>query len=237
MNSPITASEAAAAGLGGFHVSDLSTAQVDHLESYLVPLAHSVRELVDATIRSTADEATVRRAQARIDEATAMLRASQLPGPAGVHFNAEGRSWHWGNAAAGLRNAVAPPMRLERDDAGRVYADLELGAAYEGPPGHVHGGVAALLLDHLMGVTASAGAVPSVTGTLTLRYRRLTPLGKLRVEGWIDRHEGYKTFVLAQITDADGVTVGAEGIFVMPRWARGRFPLPAAGSPRSSEER
>jgi acyl-coenzyme A thioesterase PaaI-like protein len=219
-------SRAAAAALGGFQTSDLSTAEVDQLESFLVPLAESVRDLVDATIRTTIDEDRARLAQAHIDKATALLRSSQVEGAAGVHFNAEGRSWHWGNAAAGLRNPVAPPMLLEHDPSGKVFAALNLGAAYEGPPGHLHGGMAALLLDHLMGVTASAGRLPSVTGTLTLRYRRATPLGPVRVEGWIDRHEGYKTYVLAQITDPDGVTVEAEGVFILPRWAREHFPMP-----------
>jgi acyl-coenzyme A thioesterase PaaI-like protein len=221
--------------LGGFQTSELTTAQVEALESYLAPLADSVRALVDATIRSTLDEKGTRLAKARIDEATALLRGSQLPGPAGVHVNAEGRSWHWGNAAAGLRNALAPPMLLEFDQAGRVSSELDLGAAYEGPPGHLHGGVAALVLDHLMGVTASAGKVPAVTGTLTLRYRRATALGRIRVEGWVDRYEGYKTYVVGRIADSDGVTVEAEGVFVRPRWARDPS-IPSSPTPSHLEE-
>ena len=60
-----------------------------------------------------------------------------------------------------------------------MHADVVLGAAYEGPPGLVHGGVAAMLLDHLMGETASAGhSRVTLTGTLTMRYRRGTPSGR-----------------------------------------------------------
>jgi acyl-coenzyme A thioesterase PaaI-like protein len=214
------------AAAGGFETSSLSTDEVKRLESYLAPLAESVRALVDATIRTTVDEAGIRAVQVRVEEATALLRRSQLPGPAGVHYNAEGYSWEWGNAATGLRNAAAPPMRVQYGADGLVYAELDLTAAQEGPPGHLHGGMAALLLDHLMGCTASAMSVPTVTGTLTLRYRRACPLGKIRIEGRIDRREGYKTFVLAQIADEQGVTVEAEGIFIMPRWAREHFPVP-----------
>jgi acyl-coenzyme A thioesterase PaaI-like protein len=219
-------SDAKSQDFAGFRFTDIPTAEIDRLESYLIPLADSVRDLVDATIRTTASSDEIRRAQAEIDKITARLRAEQIDGPAGVHFNAEGRSWQWGNAAVGVRNAAAPQMEIQTDESGLVYAEVNLTAASEGPPGKVHGGVLALLLDHLMGVTASHLERPSVTGTLTIRYRRVTPLGPIRIEGRIDRHEGYKTIVLAQVSDADGVTVEAEGIFVMPRWAREYFPMP-----------
>jgi acyl-coenzyme A thioesterase PaaI-like protein len=217
-------------GFAGFRLSDLTTEEVDRLESYLVPLADSVRALVDATIRTTAGRDEVLRAKAEIDAVTARLREGQVPGPAGVHFNAEGRSWQWGNAAVGRRNAAAPQMDIRHDADGLVHCDVVLGAAYEGPPGKVHGGVAALLLDHLMGATASRLERPAMTGTLTIRYLRATPLGPVRLEGRIDRHEGWKTIVLARVADADGVTIEAEGVFVMPRWAREHFPKPGAGA-------
>ena len=213
--------------IGDFQFDDIPTAEVERLESYLVPLATSVRALVDATIRTTLDAAEVDRARAEIDAITDRLRSAQIPGPSGVHFNATGHSWQWGNAAVGVRNAAAPPMTLCRDESGLMYADVELGAAHEGPPGKAHGGIAALLLDHLMGVTASRHERPTMTGTLTLRYRRATTLGPVRVEGRIDRDEGIKTIVLASLSDAEGVTVEAEGIFIVPRWAR---PAPASGS-------
>ena len=216
---------AAFAGSAGFQLSELTTAEVERLESYLVPLADSVRALVDATIRTTAGRDEVLAATAAVDAVTARLRESQIEGTAGVHFNAQGRSWQWGNAAVGTRNAAAPQMTFTHDD-DVVRTEVVLGAAHEGPPGRVHGGMLALLLDHLMGVTASHRRRPAMTGTLTMRYVRATPLGPIRLEGRIDRFEGWKTIVLATVSDADGVTVEAEGIFVMPRWARERFPMP-----------
>lgn len=58
-----------------------------------------------------------------------------------------------------------------------------------------------------------------MTGTLTMRYRRSTPLGTVRVEGCIDREEGRKVYVVATISDPEGVTVEADGVFIVPRWA------------------
>ena len=99
-----------------------------------------------------------------------------------------------------------------------MFTDFVLGAAYEGPPGHVHGGVCALILDHVLGATAHQPGKPAVTGTLTLRYLRGTRLGlPLRASARVDRTEGAKTFAVGRISDADGATVQAEGIFIHPR--------------------
>lgn len=207
---------------GGFHLSDRSTAEIDEQESYLVPLTESVRRLLDAVIRTGAGPAEAVAARATIDAITAGLNESAPPGPAGVHYNTEGRSWQWGNAAVGPRNAVAPPLRVRTDPDGVTRGEADLGVAYEGPPNHVHGGVLALLVDHVLGVTASSGRRPTMTGTLTLRYRRPTKLGPVRLEGRIVRQEGVKMFVAAEVLDDEGVTVAAEGIWIVPRWARSR---------------
>ncbi|WP_435747517.1 PaaI family thioesterase [Nocardioides sp. SYSU DS0663] len=198
---------------------DIPTVEVDRLEAVHRPLADSVRELVEATIRTTVSEEEVALARAEVDAVVARLRASQLEGPAGVRYNSEARSWSWGNAVVGERNAVAPPLEITEDEDGGVHAETVLGVRYEGPPGMVHGGVAAMLLDHLMGVAASASQRLTMTGTLTMRYRRATPLGPVRLEGRIDREEGRKIFVVATIADPDGVTVEADGVFIVPSWA------------------
>ena len=120
-----------------------------------------------------------------------------------------------------LRNPMAPPLAISRDDDDRGTTEFDLGAAYEGPPGHVHGGLCALVLDHLLGEAASAGLTkPNFTGTITLKYLRGTPLGPLRAEAYIDRVEGVKTFARGFISDADGHTVEADGVFIRPVWAR-----------------
>ncbi len=209
--------------LVGFHYSEATTAEIDQVESYFVPLADSVRRLNNTVVRSVADETAVRAATAEIEQIIARLETGAPQGPVGVSFNAAGRSWQWGNAAVGPRNAVAPPLRLRTDPDGVTRGEAELGAAYEGPPGLLHGGIVALLVDHLLGVTASSGGRAAVTGTLTLYYRRGTPLGPVRLEGRIVRAEGVKMFVEARVFDSsDGLTVEAEGIWIVPRWARDR---------------
>jgi acyl-coenzyme A thioesterase PaaI-like protein len=101
---------------------------------------------------------------------------------------------------------------------GSVWTDFELGAAYEGPAGHVHGGVCALVLDHVLGATAHQPGRPAVTGTVSIRYPRGTPLGRLRAKAYVERREGVKTFAVDRIYDASNQTTAeAEGVFIFPK--------------------
>lgn len=203
-----------------FTVEDLSAEDVERLREIYRPLTDSVRELIDATIRTDAAAETVAAAKAQIDAATAALRSKQIDGPFGVRFTEQGDRMPWGNAVIGLRNPVAPPLSVQHHPDGSVSADFTLGAAYEGPPGHVHGGVAALILDHMLGEAASPATSPRLTGTISLRYLRPTRLGALRVQAAAERTEGVKTFATGFISDAEGPTVQAEGVFIRPRWVQ-----------------
>jgi acyl-coenzyme A thioesterase PaaI-like protein len=200
-----------------FTVEDWSAEDVERLRGIYGPLADSVRALVDATIRTEADAATVAEVTRDIDAAVSRLRERQIDGAFGVRVATDGQGISWGNAVIGVRNALAPPVHTHRDESGRVSADFHLGAAYEGPPGHVHGGVSALILDHLLGEAASPDQKPRFTGSITVRYLRATPLGALHVEALRTRTDGVKTYCTGTIADAEGITVEAEGVFITPR--------------------
>jgi acyl-coenzyme A thioesterase PaaI-like protein len=184
-------------------------------------LTQSVRRLIDATIRTEVDDPTLAAVKGKIDWATEQLSASLMPGSFGVQQRSDGQSTALGNVVIGVRNPVAPPLVLNHDADGLVWTDFVLGAAYEGPAGHVHGGICAMVLDHVLGATAHQPGKPAMTGTLTLRYERGTPLGQpLRARAHVDRIKGAKIFAVGHIADADGVTVQAEGVFIHPRKAR-----------------
>jgi acyl-coenzyme A thioesterase PaaI-like protein len=200
-------------------LENLSADEVAKLRSIYEPLTESVRALIDATIRTEVGAEAVAAAKAEIDAATARLRSEQVHGSYGIRFTSDGDQMPWGNVVIGVRNPVAPPLLIEQGD-DRVFTDFHLGAAYEGPPGHVHGGVAALVLDHVLGAAASSEEKPRLTGTITLRYLRLTRLGQLHAEALITRTDGVKTFTTGYLADDEGITVEAEGVFIQPRWAR-----------------
>lgn len=201
--------------------TEISADEHDRQQALYGPLAAAVRKLVDASIRTGADDDTIRAAQAAIEAVTETLEQQRYDGPRTMRHADTGKPVTWADPAIGLRNAIAPPLVIEHTDSGRCWTEFTLGAPYEGPPGRVHGGICALVLDHILGEVASEGLVkPRFTGTLTLKYLRGTPLGPLRAEAWVDRTEGIKAFARGQILDAEGVTVEAEGIFIMPAWAR-----------------
>ncbi|MBO0680486.1 PaaI family thioesterase [Mycolicibacterium sp. S2-37] len=200
---------------------DMGDDEYERLRTMHEPLIQAIRDLVDAGIHTGADDGTLRDAQATIEAVTETLRRTQRDRSEPVRHAATGRPLAWANPAVGLGNAIAPPMTIDRAADGRWVSEFTLGAAYEGPPGLVHGGICALVLDHILGEAASDGLTrPLFTGTITVRYLRGTPLGPVRAEAWIDHVEGIKTFARGEVRDADGVTAEADGVFIMPAWAR-----------------
>lgn len=199
----------------------ISAEEFDRLQNLYRPLSQAVRDLIDATVRTGADEATIRAAAQTIEAVTESLKPLNTEGWHAFRHAETGRPLLFTNPAAGGRNPVAPPMVIHHDADGRCRSDFTLGAPYEGPPGVVHGGIAALVLDHLLGEAASGGLTkPRFTGTITLRYLRGTPLGPLHAEAFIERQDGPKTYARGFLSDGQGPTVEAEGVFITPAWAR-----------------
>lgn len=207
-----------------FNPSALSTAEVEASEVLYGGMADEIRLLIDVAIRTNVDAGRIAAARDLVRQAERILAEDASPEPAGIHFNTEGRSWNWGNAVVGVRNAIAPPVVLQWSDEANVRSEVDLGVAYEGPPGCVHGGVSALLLDHLMGECASAAHTRLiVTGTLTLRYLRPLPLGRIHMHAQISKEDDRKVTVTAHLgceSYGDEPAVEATGLFIVPRWAR-----------------
>lgn len=200
----------------------MSADEHDRLAALWGPLTDDVRELIRLALRTDADPDSIDAARTAIRTANDVLRSRQPDESQVVRYSVEGRPVVWSNAVIGLRNAIAPPLTIHHDDdATRCWSEFTLNSAYEGPPGLVHGGVCALVLDHVLGEAASAGLTkPLFTGTLTVRFVRGTPLGRLRADAAVERTEGVKSFVSGHLSDGEGITVEAEGIFIKPAWAR-----------------
>ena len=119
----------------------------------------------------------------------------------------------------GLANPLAPPITIARSGPLTAEATVTFGSAYEGPPGHVHGGFVAAAFDEVLGYVQSLGGNPGMTGRLITHYRRPTPLHvRLRFEAELVREEGRKIFTEARVFAGDELTAEAEGLFVsIPR--------------------
>jgi acyl-coenzyme A thioesterase PaaI-like protein len=116
----------------------------------------------------------------------------------------------------GLSNPLSPPIELRAEpDRQSVLGRAVFGSAYEGPPGCVHGGYVAAAFDEVLGFANALSGTPGMTGTLTVRYRRPTPLHtELRFEARYDRSEGRKIFTSGKLFAGDSLCAEAEGIFI-----------------------
>ncbi|MGB0435447.1 MAG: PaaI family thioesterase [Mycobacterium sp.] len=205
-----------------FEFDVVSAQEYARLRASYEPLTDALRRLIDVGIHSAVDEATVQQALGHLEAATDLLEREQRSATSTLRHADTGRPLAWANPAVGLRNAIAPPMVIEHRQDGRCVSEFMLGPAYEGPPGWVHGGICALVLDHILGEVASEGLTqPRFTGTISLRYLRGTQLGRIRAEAFVERSDDVKTFARGFLMDAEGVTVEAEGVFITPAWARG----------------
>lgn len=74
----------------------LSATEADRVTGLYAPLAHAVRELIDATIRTEADDDVVDKARTDIEAVTRLLR--QRTRPVGVSFRVDDRPLPLGNA-------------------------------------------------------------------------------------------------------------------------------------------
>ena len=114
----------------------------------------------------------------------------------------------------GLGNPVAPPLTFTIED-DHVLGTGSFGLQYEGPPGSVHGGFVAAAFDEVLGMAQSLTGKPGMTGTLTVKYRKPTPLHReLRFIARVDRVEGRKIFASAQLFHGETLCAESDGIFI-----------------------
>jgi acyl-coenzyme A thioesterase PaaI-like protein len=114
----------------------------------------------------------------------------------------------------GLANPLAPPVRVAVEG-DVIVGRARFGIAYEGPPGCVHGGYIAAAFDEVLGLAQSLSGKVGMTGTLTVKYRRPTPLHTdLRFEGRVESVSGRKVLTAGRLLDAEVLTAEASGLFI-----------------------
>ncbi|MDH2425234.1 PaaI family thioesterase [Sphaerisporangium sp. TRM90804] len=207
------------------HLAPLEGADDEARFGSLAVLTQRVRDLVDAVVLTDVAEEELAEAGAELAALTERLSARRRATPLPHEFLPDGRHRHLGNAVTGGCNPHALPLVIDRPADGGSRAEITFRPTHEGPPGSVHGGVTAMIMDHLLGDAAAAAGNGGVTGTLTLRYLRPVPYGTPVVAAAkVARTEGRKAWVEGTISaPADGrVLVEATGLFITPtRWTVG----------------
>ncbi len=104
----------------------------------------------------------------------------------------------------------------ETQDSGGVASEFRVPRRFEGPPGHVHGGIIATILDEAMGKVNRRKGIVVLTRHMSIDYLRPVPLAtRLRAVGWSIKEEGRKHFHAGEIRAMDGTVLArAEGVFI-----------------------
>ena len=204
-----------------FASEDISPPFSEHWEAKR-RVAQALRELTDVLVTSTPSVEAMNDIAERLElQAQQFAKAPRLYGQLAFHEDGHhgkgGEVNHELNAVGGWSNPLAPGMNMWLEGQ-RAYGTVTMGWAYEGPPRHVHGGFVAALLDQFLGMAQVAGGQPGMTGRLTVRYHRPTPLNvELKLEAWVEQVEGRKTTVGGEIRANGEVTATCEALFIRPR--------------------
>ena len=192
--------------------------------------ADAARRIVAGLTASGADPATLTEVAAGLEAIAEVLEphtpTTRYP-ETGLHGGVQAASQVWeSHPFIGPGHPLAPPIRIERHG-DRAVGTATFGHVYEGPPGCLHGGIVAAMFDMVLGAAASFAQRPTLTGTLSVRYRRPTPLmEEIRFVGWIDRLEERKTITKGEAWAGDDLLAEAEAIFVLVNTTRYDQPEP-----------
>ena len=189
----------------------------------------ATRVLAERIRTGSAPVETLKEAQDIIERASALLKPHVQPGPyaQAVYTPGEGQTglgvdpmeFFPFSPLIGRSNPIAPPVEFRVED-GVVHGRVTFGAVYCGAPDLVHGGVVASVMDELLGVTNVVNGRGAMTGTLTIRYLKPTPIFKeIRMEGYSKKQDGRKIYAEGRFFLEDELLVEAHGTFIAMRSA------------------
>jgi acyl-coenzyme A thioesterase PaaI-like protein len=181
-------------------------------------LAVGVRRIIEELVSHPAPVGDLEEATTLVEQVADLL-GRQL-GPRGYGSWAESANagtpyaFFDNSPIIGQANPLAPPADLHIE-ADRVVGSVVFGSAYEGPPGHCHGGYLAATFDELLGMAQTLSGQSGMTGTLTVRYRRPTPLHqRIDLEAELVKVDGRKVTVAGRSFCEGQLTAESEGIFI-----------------------
>lgn len=174
-------------------------------------LVHEIRRLADAVVDGRMSDEVAAEAAATVSSIVDVLPVQRLATP-----------WYWqlppttrDGSSGWLRdNPAAPPVHLVWD-VDVLTGSVRLGLPFIGPPGRVHGGYVAAVLDHVLGHYLVGIGRSGFTLELTIRYPEGTPIDSdLEIAVGHSAIDGRKTWAWAEIRDQGVTTARAEGLFL-----------------------
>jgi acyl-coenzyme A thioesterase PaaI-like protein len=190
------------------------------LMAAVTDLGATLRVLIENSVTTLVDAPELRRVTEQVTAAAEALAVARCPLTQLPRLDDPAVFRRVYNPVSGIGSPLAPPLVIRRGEGG-VFAEVSLGAAYEGPPGYVHGGMSSLLMDQLLGAAAMAAGRWGMTAHLELDYRGPLPLATtLLLRAGVAEESGRKTVITGSVALAETpeqVLVEARGVFVAPR--------------------
>ena len=199
-------------------LQEIRDAPVSPRRAALRRLADANRKILHRLVQTSAPEPMIQQAADELEELAARFaehpNASIYEGYAEAANAGEPFAFFDHSPVQGRANPLAPPLQLVLDD-GKLVGTATFGAAYEGPPGCVHGGFVAAAFDELLGATQSLSGSPGMTARLTVNYRAPTPLHtELRFVGTLDKVDGRKIYTSGQLYAGEVLCAESDGLFI-----------------------
>ncbi len=186
----------------------------------LVALGRSVRSVVDAMLRIDDAPGELDRARAQLDAVVEGLATSARSSDT-LRLGRDGepedaRPYFIDGVLLPPYHPLAADVEIQTEDA-ITTGSVTFGVVFEGPPGCAHGGHVAGFFDQILGYHTLELGLPAMTASLTVHYRRPTPLfTRLRFEVRIQEAKGRKIVVRGALRVGDEVVAEADGLFVLP---------------------
>ena len=209
-------------------LSPASAAQRPHQAVFR--LADAQRRLTETLLRVSELPAA---ALARVDDALRAIDALEAALAPAAHDDAvprlgaeprDRRPYYVNRVMTPEHHPLRPELTISHAN-GVTSGRVCFGVTFEGPPGCVHGGFVSHFFDQILGQHNLWAGVPAMTASLSVRYRRGTPILRelafqVTHELGVDAEGAARKLTTRGALSAEGVTYSeAEGLFVVPKVA------------------
>ena len=206
----------------GFHIRTEERSPTDEIR---LKIAEELRVVFDELLATSAPVEELEQTRAMVNQAVSLLKSRphshDYEGPAEGSL-APMNSFLDRSPIIGAINPLSVPMRMDIEGDGGINSTVVgyalFPAAYEGPPGCVHGGFIAAYFDEVLGMTQSLSGNPGMTVNLTVDYRAPTPLKQPVVfRGRVVSIDGRKISVAGTLHHGETLCAEAKGLFISMR--------------------
>ena len=206
----------------GFHIRTEERSPTDEIR---LKIAEELRVVFDELLATSAPVEELEQTRAIVNQAVSLLKlrphSHDYEGPAEGSL-APMNSFLDRSPIIGAINPLSVPMRMDIEGDGGIESTVVgyalFPAAYEGPPGCVHGGFIAAYFDEVLGMAQSLSGNPGMTVNLTVDYRAPTPLKQPVIfRGRVVSIDGRKISVAGTLHHGETLCAEAKGLFVSMR--------------------